>query len=314
MHQYVIKRLLLMIPSLLLVSFIVFSLARLIPGDVVDMMFEDQAYAKDIDDMRRKLGIDKAIHIQYVQWLYNVVRGDFGVSLWTKEPVLDEILRRLPVSLELGLLTIGCALLMAIPIGVLAAIRQDTVQDYTARSIAIGGLSIPGFWLATLVVVVPSIWWGWTPPIQYVSFREQPWHHLGQFLLPAVILGFASAASVMRLTRAQMLEVLRQDYVRTAWAKGLRERFVVLKHALKNAMIPVVTIIGLQVANVAGGTVIMEQIFGLPGMGRFLIEAIIQRDYPVIQGVNLTLATIVIAMNLVTDLVYGFLDPRIRYS
>ena len=218
------------------------------------------------------------------------------------------------MSLELGLLTIGCALLMAIPIGVLAAIRQDTIQDYTARSIAIGGLSIPGFWLATLVVVVPSIWWGWTPPIQYVPFREQPWHHLGQFLLPAVILGFASAASVMRLTRAQMLEVLRQDYVRTAWAKGLRERFVVLKHALKNAMIPVVTIIGLQVANVAGGTVIMEQIFGLPGMGRFLIEAIIQRDYPVIQGVNLTLATIVIAMNLVTDMVYGFLDPRIRYS
>jgi peptide/nickel transport system permease protein len=314
MQQYVIKRLFLMIPSLFLVTFIVFSLARLIPGDVVDMMFEDQAYAKDLNDMRHKLGIDKPIHIQYVQWLFHVARGDLGVSLWTKEPVLDEILRRLPVSMELGLMAIGCALLMAVPIGVLAATRQDTIQDYTARSLAIGGLSIPGFWLGTLVVVVPSIWWGWTPPIQYVPFREQPWHHLGQFLLPAVILGFASAASVMRLTRAQMLEVLRQDYVRTAWAKGLRERLVVLKHALKNAIIPVVTIIGLQVANVAGGTVIMEQIFGLPGMGRFLLEAIIQRDYPVIQGVNLTLATIIIVMNLMTDLVYGFLDPRIRYG
>ncbi len=314
MHRYVLKRLLLMIPTLFIVSFIVFSLARLIPGDVVDMMFEDQAYAKDVAEMRRKLGIDKAIHIQYVQWVSKIGRGDFGVSLWTRQPVLDEILSRLPVSLELGLLTIVCALLIAIPIGILAAVRQDTVQDYAARSLAIGGLSVPGFWIATLVVVLPSIWWGWTPPIQYISFREAPWHHLGQFLLPALILGFASAASVMRLTRAQMLEVLRQDYVRTAWSKGLRERVVVLKHALKNAIIPVVTIIGLQVANVAGGTVIMEQIFGLPGMGRFLIEAIIQRDYPVIQGVNLTLATIVVFMNLITDLVYGFLDPRIRYS
>jgi peptide/nickel transport system permease protein len=211
-------------------------------------------------------------------------------------------------------MTMGCALLMAVPIGILAAVRQDSAQDYTARSLAIGGLSIPSFWLATLVVVLPSIWWEWTPPIQYVKFSEAPWAHLGQFLLPAVILGFASAASVMRLLRAQMLEVLRQDYVRTAWAKGLQGRVVVLKHALKNAIIPVVTIIGLQVANVAGGTVIMEQIFGLPGMGRFFIEAIIQRDYPVIQGVNLSLATIVIVMNLGTALVYAYLDPRIRYS
>ena len=314
MHQYVIKRLLLMIPSLLIVSFVVFSLARLIPGDVVDMMFEDQAYAKDIEEMRRKLGIDKPLLIQYIEWLGKIVRGDLGVSLWTKKPVLDEILARLPVSMELGLMTIGCALIMAIPIGVLAAVRQDTLQDYGARSLAIGGLSIPGFWLATLVVVLPSIWWGWTPAIQYISFRDDPTGHIAQLLLPAVILGFASAASVMRLTRAQMLEVLRQDYVRTAWSKGLRERIVVLKHALKNAMIPVVTIIGLQIANVAGGTVVMEQIFGLPGMGRFLIEAITQRDYPVIQGVNLALATVIIFMNLLTDLIYAFLDPRIRYS
>jgi peptide/nickel transport system permease protein len=313
MHRYVIKRLLLMIPSLLIVSLIVFSLARLIPGDVVDMMYEDRAYAKDLAEMRRKLGIDKPIHLQYFAWITRVMRGDLGVSLWTKRPVLDEILDRLPVSMELGLMTIGCALLMAIPIGILAAMRQDTMQDYAARSLAIGGLSVPGFWLATLVVVLPSIWWGWTPPIQFIPFREAPLPHLGQFLLPALILGFASAASVMRLTRAQMLEVLRQDYVRTAWSKGLRERVVVLKHALKNAIIPVVTIVGLQIANVAGGTVVMEQIFGLPGMGRFLLEAIVQRDYPVIQGVNLALATVIIVMNLITDLVYGFLDPRIRY-
>jgi peptide/nickel transport system permease protein len=179
MRTYVLKRLLLMLPSLFIVSFIVFSLARLIPGDVVDMMFEDQAYAKDIAEMRRKLGINQAIHVQYVQWIAQAAQGDFGVSLWTKQPVLDEILARLPVSLELGLMTIGCALLMAIPIGVLAAIRQDTVQDYTARRLAIGGLSVPGFWLATLVVVLPSIWWEWTPPIQYVAFHDNPWAHLG---------------------------------------------------------------------------------------------------------------------------------------
>ncbi len=314
MHRYIIKRLLLMIPSLLIVSFIVFSLARMIPGDVVDMMFEDQGYAKDLDEMHHKLGIDKPIPIQYIEWLGRMLSGDFGVSLWTKEPVLDEILSRLPVSLELGLMTIGFALLMAVPIGILAAIRQDTGQDIAARSFAIGGLSIPGFWLGTLVVVLPSIWWGWVPPIQYVAFADDPSGHLGQFLLSAIISSFASAASIMRLTRAQMLEVLRQDYVRTAWSKGLQEKVVVLKHALKNAIIPVVTIIGLQIANVTGGTVVMEQIFGLPGMGRFLIEAIIQRDYPVIQGVNFTLAGVIIVMNLVVDLIYGFLDPRIRYG
>ncbi|ETX01997.1 MAG: peptide ABC transporter [Candidatus Entotheonella gemina] len=314
MHRYIIKPLLLMIPSLLIVSFIIFSLARMIPGDVVDMMFEDQGYAQDRDEMRRKLGIDKPIPIQYIEWLARMMSGDLGVSLWTKQPVLDEILARLPVSMELGLMTISFALLMAVPIGILSAVRQDTTQDIAARSFAIGGLSIPGFWLGTLVVVLPSIWWGWTPPIQYVAFAQNPWGHLGQFLLPAVILSFASAASIMRLTRAQMLEVLRQDYVRTAWSKGLQEKVVILKHALKNAIIPVVTIIGLQIANVAGGTVVMEQIFGLPGMGRFLIEAITQRDYPVIQGVNFTLASVIIVMNLVVDLIYGFLDPRIRYS
>ena len=314
MHRYIIKRLLLMIPSLLIVSFIVFSLARMIPGDIVDMMYEDQGYAKDLDEMRRKLGIDQPIPIQYIAWLGRICRGDLGVSLWTKQPVLDEILARLPVSLELGLMTIGLALLMAVPIGVLSAVRQDTTQDIAARSFAIGGLSIPGFWLGTLVMVLPSMWWGWIPPIQYVAFGQDPMAHLGQFLLPALILSFASAASIMRLTRAQMLEVLRLDYVRTAWSKGLQEKVVVLKHALKNAIIPVVTIIGLQIANVAGGTVVMEQIFGLPGMGRFLIEAITQRDYPVIQGVNFTLASVIIVMNLIVDVIYGFLDPRIRYG
>jgi peptide/nickel transport system permease protein len=314
MRQYVLKRLLLIVPTLLLVSAIVFSLTRLIPGDVVVLMFEEKAYAKDLDALRAKLGLDKPLYVQYVTWLAKVVQGDLGESLWTKRPVLEEMVRRLPVSAELGALAIVVALLLALPIGVLSAIRQDTVQDYTARSLAIVGLSVPAFWKATLVIVLPSIWFGWAPPLQFTPYAQNPWHHLSQFIAPAIILGIASGASIMRLTRALMLEVLRQDYIRTAWSKGLRERRVVLKHAFKNAIIPVVTIVGIQIGQIASGTVIMETIFGLPGMGRFLVDAIYQRDYPVVQGVNLLIASIIVCVNLLVDMTYAYLDPRIRYQ
>jgi peptide/nickel transport system permease protein len=314
MRQYVMKRLLLIIPTLLLVSAIVFSLTRLIPGDVVVLMFEEKAYAEDLDALRAKLGLDRPLYVQYVTWLGNVVQGDLGESLWTKRPVLEEIVRRLPVSAELGILAIVVALLLALPIGVLSAIRQDTVQDYAARSLAIVGLSVPAFWKATLVIVLPSIWFGWAPPLQFTPYAHNPWQHLSQFIAPAIILGIASGASIMRLTRALMLEVLRQDYIRTAWSKGLRERRVVLKHALKNAIIPVVTIVGIQITQIASGTVILETIFGLPGMGRFLVDAIYQRDYPVVQGVNLLIASIMVCVNLLVDMTYAYLDPRIRYQ
>jgi peptide/nickel transport system permease protein len=314
MRQYVLRRLLLVVPTLLLVSAIVFSLTRLIPGDVVVLMFEEKAYAEDLEALRAKLGLNRPIYVQYGLWLGRVVRGDLGESLWTRRPVLEEITRRLPISLELGGLTIACALGMALPIGVLSAIRQDTLRDYAARSLAIIGLSIPGFWKGTVIIVLSSIWFGWTPPLQFTPWAQGPWQHLSQFILPAVLLAIASAASIMRLTRALMLEVLRQDYIRTAWSKGMREQRVVLKHALKNAVIPVVTIVGIQIGQVAGGTVIFETIFGLPGMGRFLIDAIYQRDYPVVQGVNLLLATIIIFVNLLVDMTYAYLDPRIRYK
>ena len=314
MRQYVLKRLLLIVPTLLLVSAIVFSLTRLIPGDVVVLMFEEKAYAKDLDALRAKLGLDKPLYVQYVTWLAKVVQGDLGESLWTKRPVLEEMVRRLPVSAELGALAIVVALLLALPIGVLSAIRQDTVQDYSARSLAIIGLSVPAFWKATLVIVLPSIWFGWAPPLQFTPYAQNPWQHLSQFIAPAIILGIASGASIMRLTRALMLEVLRQDYIRTAWSKGLRERRVVLKHAFKNAIIPVVTIVGIQIGQIASGTVIMETIFGLPGMGRFLVDAIYQRDYPVVQGVNLLIASIIVCVNLLVDMTYAYLDPRIRYQ
>lgn len=314
MRQYVLKRLLLIIPTLLLVSMIVFSLTRMIPGDIVTLMLEEKAYAKDRTELQAKLGLDRPLHLQYVSWLGRVLRGDLGESLWTSRPVLEEITRRLPVSLELGLMAIAVAICLALPIGVLSAIRQDTLKDYAARSAAILGLSIPSFWKATLVIVLPSIWFGWAPPLQFTTFTQDPWQHFSQFIAPAIILGIASGASIMRLTRALMLEVLRQDYIRTAWSKGMRESRVVLKHALKNAVIPVVTIIGLQIAQIAGGTVIMETIFGLPGMGRFLVDAINQRDYTVVQGVNLLLASIIVCVNLVVDVTYAYLDPRIRYQ
>jgi len=311
---YVLHRLLVAIPSLLIASFIVFALPRLLPGDVVQLMLEEHAYGRNLDELRTRLGLDRPIATQYVEWLGRVARGDLGESLWTGRPVLGELARRLPVSLELGLLAICFSIAVALPVGIIAAVRQDTVADYAARSAAILGLSVPGYWVATLVIVLPAIWWGWTPAAGFIDFRLNPWGHLAQFELPAAILGVASAAVLMRMTRAMLLEVLRQDYVRTAWSKGLRERAVVLKHGLKNALIPVVTILGLHVAQVFGGTVIFETIFGLPGMGLFLFDAINQRDYPVIQGVNLLIVAIVVATNLLVDMVYAVIDPRIRYD
>ena len=314
MSGYVLHRLLVAIPSLLIASFIVFALPRLLPGDVVQLMLEEHAYGRNLDELRTRLGLDRPIATQYVEWLGRVARGDLGESLWTGRPVLGELARRLPVSLELGLLAICFSIAVALPVGIIAAVRQDTVADYAARSAAILGLSVPGYWVATLVIVLPAIWWGWTPAAGFIDFRLNPWGHLAQFVLPAVILGVASAAVLMRMTRAMLLEVLRQDYVRTAWSKGLRERAVVLKHGLKNALIPVVTILGLHVAQVFGGTVIFETIFGLPGMGLFLFDAINQRDYPVIQGVNLLIVAIVVATNLLVDMMYAVIDPRIRYD
>jgi peptide/nickel transport system permease protein len=281
---------------------------------VVVLMFEEKAYAEDLEALRAKLGLNRPIYVQYGIWLGRLLRGDLGESLWTKRPVLEELTRRLPVSAELGALAITFALCLALPIGVLAATRQDTLKDYAFRSLAILGLSVPGFWKATLIIVFASIWFGWAPPLQFTPFTQHPWQHVSQFLLPAILLAIASSAGTMRLTRALMLEVLRQDYIRTAWSKGMREGRVVLKHALKNAVIPVVTIVGIEIGQVAGGTVIFETIFGLPGMGRFFVDAINQRDYPVVQGVILLLATIIVFVNLLIDLTYAYLDPRIRYQ
>jgi peptide/nickel transport system permease protein len=312
-QSYILRRLLIAVPSLLIASLIVFTLPRLIPGDVVQLMLEEKAYGKDLADLRAKLGLDRPIPVQYVDWVGRLARGDLGESLWTRQPVLGELARRMPVTLTLGFLAIVVAVVVGVPIGILSAVRQDGALDFFARSAAILGLSIPGFVQAIVVILLPAIWWGWTPRMGFTELAHGPATYLLQFVLPAIILGIASAAAIMRLTRGMLLEVLRQDYVRTAWAKGLRERVVVLKHSLKNAIIPVVTVLGLQIAQIAGGSVIIESIFGLPGMGQFLLEAITQRDYPVIQGINLLIVVIIVATNLLVDLFYAVIDPRIRY-
>ena len=313
LRRYLAKRLLIAIPSLLIASLFVFTLPRLIPGDVVVLMLAEKAYAKDLDELREKLGLNRPLPVQYVEWLSKVARGDLGESLWTKRPVLEEIGQRLPVTFELAVLGLTVALLIAIPVGVISAARQDTIQDYVARSAAILGLSVPAFWLATLLIVLPAIWWGWRPVTGFVEFSKDPVGHVTQLLLPAAILGIAAGAALMRLTRGMLLEVLRQDYVRTAWAKGLGERVILMTHALRNALIPVVTLLGTQLPQIIGGTVIIETVFGLPGMSRFLFDAINQRDYPVIQGINLVVVSFIVLINLGIDALYAVLDPRIRY-
>ena len=318
MRAYTIRRLLLIIPTLFILTILVFLSVRFIPGDVVDF-FADTSFGqgKEVDEeaLRRMLGLDVPVHVQYGRWMGDIfLHGTLGRSLWGVAAVEEKILGRLPVSIELGVLSIVIGLLIALPVGIYSAIRQDTAADYVGRTIAIIGLATPNFWLATMVILYPAIWWGWSPSVELIPFTEDPLGNLGMFIIPAVILGTALSAATMRMTRAMMLEVLRQDYIRTAWSKGLNERVVVLRHAIKNALIPIVTLIGLQLPILVGGSVIMENIFNLPGLGRLMVNALSQRDYPVVSGVNLVFATAVVGVNLMIDLIYPYLDPRVRYS
>ena len=319
MRAYIIRRLVLIIPTLLIVTLLVFFSVRFIPGSVIDLMVSEMAEQSSVGQqispeyIRHALGLDVPVYIQYLRWLGGAVHGDFGVSLWKGTSVAEEMLVRYPVSIELGFLSGIIGLIVSLPVGVYSAIRQDTFLDYAGRTFAILGLSVPSFWIATMVVVYPSIWWGWTPSVEYIPFAKNPAGNLLQFGIPAVILGVSMSAGIMRMTRTMMLEVMRQDFIRTAWAKGLPERMVVMRHAVKNAMIPIITIVGPMILLLIGGSVIMEQIFCLPGLGRLFLDALNSRDYPMIQAMNTITATAVLVVILLVDLTYAYLDPRIVY-
>jgi len=314
MTAYVLRRILLIFPTLIIVSFLVFVMVRLLPGDAVDLMVEQNGYAANRDELESQLGLDKPLPKQYLVWVGELIRGDLGTSLWTKRSAVTELKQIVPVSLELTLLSTVFAVGIGVPIGILAAIRQDSAPDLVLRALSIGALSIPGFWLATLLLVFPAIWWNWSPPLTYTNIWENPAQNLKQVFWPAFILSIYSAAVIMRMTRSMMLEVVRQDYVRTARSKGLGARTVIIRHALRNALLPIVTIVGLQIPAILSGAVIMESIFGLPGIGRFVIQVISQRDYPMLQIITLLLALVVLCSNVIVDVTYALLDPRVQVS
>ena len=308
-----------MIPTLFIVTILVFLSVRFIPGDIIDIMMGDLAYmgigSIDREALERRLGLDVPGYVQYGRWVGGILlHGTLGDSLLGGLTIEEQILARLPVTLELGVLALVIGFLIALPVGIYSAIHQNTAADYVGRSVAIIGLATPNFWLALMVMIYPALWWSWSPPMQLIPFSEDPLGNLGMLLIPALILGTASAAATMRMTRTMMLEVLRQDYIRTAWSKGLKERIVVIRHAIKNALIPVVSLIGLQLPILIGGAVIMEDIFNLPGLGRLMLDALQNRDYPLVSGINLLFATGVVGINLFVDLIYAFLDPRVQYK
>ena len=319
MRAYVIRRLLLMIPTLFIVTIVTFLSVRFIPGDAIDAMavqLEMMGFVPDREALVKQLGLDVPFYVQYGRWMGGILlRGTLGDSLWGSEVAIeDKILARLPVTIELGVMAILIGLVIAVPVGIYSAVRRNSAADYVGRAAAVIGLATPNFWLALMVIIFPALWWGWSPPMRLVSFTQDPLGNLGVFIIPSLILGTALSAGTMRLTRTMMLEVLRQDYVRTAWSKGLKERVVIMRHAIKNALIPVVTLLGLQLPILVGGSVIMENIFNLPGLGRLMVLALEERDYPMVSGVNLFFATAVVGFNLMIDLIYPFFDPRVRYA
>ena len=329
-----IRRFLLLIPTLFILSTLVFLSVRFLPADVIDVIairMQTAGYQGEIDreSLERLLGLDVPVYVQYGRWVgvlptpdwltkesdfKGLLQGTLGESLIGKWTVEDRMIGRLPVTIELGLLSIIIGLVIALPVGVYSAIRQDTAADYAGRTAAVIGMATPNFWLGIMVMIYPAIWWGWSPPMEYIPFTEDPLGNLGVLIIPSLILGTAMSAATMRLTRTMMLEVVRQDYIRTAWSKGLNERVVIMRHAIKNALIPIVTLIGGMLPVMVGGSVIIENIFNLPGIGRLFLIALNDRDYPVVTGVNLILSMVVMLSILFVDMIYPYLDPRIRYS
>jgi peptide/nickel transport system permease protein len=317
MRQYLLKRILLMIPTLLGVAVLIFLLMRVVPGDLVELKHAGEGSslsAETLQKERELLGLDKPLWYQFGAWIWDIARGDFGVSMWTGRPVLYEISIRFQLSLQLAIMATFLAVLLAIPLGTVAALKQDTWIDYAIRVFSIAGLATPSFWLGIIVILGLLILFGWLPPMEFTPFWENPTANMAQLIWPTLAIGYRYSAMIMRMTRSSVLEVLREDYIRTARAKGLRERLILIRHALKNAMLPVISVIGLEMAFLIGGMVVTEQVFNLNGLGRLLVQSIEQRDYTMTQSLVLLTAIFFILMNFVTDLLFAWLDPRVRYK
>ncbi len=310
------RRLALMVPSLIGVSIVVFLFIRFVPGDVVDLMLGQQAEVgpERAAQIRRMFGLDRPMYVQYVDWAAGVARGDLGVSIRTGRPILPDIMQRLPVTFELALLSALLGIVIGVPAGIVAAVRRGTPAELIAQLISLLGLSTPGFWLGTMIILIASRAFGFFAGATFVSFFQDPVQNLRIFILPALTVGMSLVAALTRYTRSSMLEVLNQEYIVTARAKGLAFKMVVFKHALKNALIPIITVIGLQVGYLLGGVVIIETVFAVPGLGRLIIDAIFQRDYPMVQAVVLLITFAVLFISLIVDVAYAYVDPRIRYK
>ena len=319
MRVYLAKRVALFIPTLILVTAFVFLILRIVPGDPAIMLLQgadaDEEYTlEELNAMRAKLGTDRPMYIQYGDWVWKMLRLDFGSSYFYNNPVSEQLVKRFPITLELTVLATLLASVVAVPLGVVSAIKQDTLGDYAARIITIAGIALPNFWVAIMLIFLLVMWFNWLPPLGYADLWERPLTNLQQLIFPAIALGFSNMAFIARVTRSAMLEVFREDYIRTARSKGLGERAVIYRHALKNALLPVVTVSGYEFGRLIGGTVIIEVIFSVPGVGRLLIDSIFHRDFPMIQATVMIIAVMVLALNVALDLVYAWLNPRIRYA
>jgi len=313
---YVVQRLVIALLTLLGMSMVIFTLLRLAPGDIVDILFSTAGYVSPSEKqaIMKELGIDRPYWVQYLDWLRQILTGDLGKSYRYDQPAWQIIRPLVPVTVELAALSTLFAVLIGVPTGVVSAVRQDTTLDYVLRVFSLAGLSMPAFWLGMVIILGLVTWFAWIPPLTYVGPTEDFKLHAVQFLLPALAVGYRSSALIMRITRSSLLEVMREDYIRTAWAKGQTERIVIWRHALKNALLPVVTVIGIEFAFLIGGLVVTETVFNLPGVARFLVQAILWRDYPIVQNLVMFIAIVVILSNLLVDMLYGVLDPRVRYG
>ena len=317
MSSYILQRLALFIPTLILASFLAFAIMRILPGDPAIAMLggaEGSFTQEDLDVVREQLGTNRPIHVQYFTWVGDLFQGDFNESYFLHVPVAELMRDRFPVSTQLAVMALILSYLIAIPLGVLSAVKQDTIIDHAAKIFTLAGVALPTFWVGILILFVLGYYFNWVPPLNYASFFENPVINLQQMIFPAIALGYFNTAFAARLTRSTMLEVMHEDYIRTARSKGLKEIAVIGRHAIKNAFLPVITIVGFQLGRLFGGAVAIEAIFVVPGVGRLLVDSVLIRDYPVVQACILMIALVVLALNLVVDLLYGWLNPRIRYA